>query len=364
MKKTCFTVASVNYKPYIKALAASIAETNPDVLFFALLIDRKTKDNIAKADEILCYTYWLEDIVEQDWLKKVRSLYTPFELCNATKVYGHRIARDKVGADTWLYLDSDILILSSLSPVFEEAKDASIILYPHANTAMPSSGSLSQELDWLRYGTYNGGTVLCRKGSETDKFLSWFEERLKFFSLDRHDGIYVDQKWLDLVPALFSQVAISRLKQFNVAYWNFHERTLSMNEDGVICVDQIPVIAYHFSKWKFANPNIVMGSSRYKDPKVWDVLANKYKQALIKAGIDPSGNLPMYSDYCSTANKLQRREWQKRIMFLDSVGRQKQKGGSLQELFKFLLKEIIENTKYIFKNIALFVDVLKSFIRF
>lgn len=44
---------------------------------------------------------------------------------------------------------------------------------------------------------------------------------------DRDDGTFVDQKWMNFIPAFFpDDVCISHNEGLNVAIWNLHEREL------------------------------------------------------------------------------------------------------------------------------------------
>ena len=45
--------------------------------------------------------------------------------------------------------------------------------------------------------------------------------------------MHYDQRWLDLVPALFDDVHIVRDPGCNVAYWNLPERYVTLTPNGI-----------------------------------------------------------------------------------------------------------------------------------
>ena len=64
---------------------------------------------------------------------------------------------------------------------------------------------------------------------------------------DRHDGLHVDQKWINLVPSLFNdRVHVARNAEYNVAFWNLHERSVDVKGDSYYIGEQ-PLVFFHFA---------------------------------------------------------------------------------------------------------------------
>jgi hypothetical protein len=61
-------------------------------------------------------------------------------------------------------------------------------------------------------------------------------------------GIFVDQKWCNLVPCLFENVKVLRDPGCNVASWNLSCRTVSIGSDGIIMCNEVPLKFFHFTK--------------------------------------------------------------------------------------------------------------------
>ena len=77
-------------------------------------------------------------------------------------------------------------------------------------------------------GVYNLGYVSLAPGTEVDRLLDWWAERLRRdCRVDPVWGYFVDQRWFDLAPGFLSDLAIVREPEYNVAYWNLQERKLS-----------------------------------------------------------------------------------------------------------------------------------------
>ena len=74
-------------------------------------------------------------------------------------------------------------------------------------------------------------------------------------------GYFVDQRWFDLAPGFLSDLAIVRDPQYNLAYWNLHERQLEYT-DGIYSVDGRPLGFFHFSGFDPAHPPVL---SRHQD---------------------------------------------------------------------------------------------------
>ncbi len=61
-------------------------------------------------------------------------------------------------------------------------------------------------------------------------------------------GLFTDQRYCDLVPALFDGVYVDRDPGNNVASWNLSRRTLRFDKDGTLLVNDRPLGFYHFTK--------------------------------------------------------------------------------------------------------------------
>jgi hypothetical protein len=126
--------------------------------------------------------------------------YDIMELNTAVKpfMFQHLLG---MGHQTILYFDPDIQIFSRLDQILESLQDgASFVPTPHL--CAPAEGSAyPDDIGILRAGVYNLGFLGVHACPEADSILAWWGRRLQYQCLDAQDiGIFVDQKFMDLVP--------------------------------------------------------------------------------------------------------------------------------------------------------------------
>jgi hypothetical protein len=110
-------------------------------------------------------------------------------------------------------------------------------------------GILDNEVSSLRYGIYNLGFLGIRADSEGRAFANWWAQRCIDYCYDDLPlGLFVDQKWCDLIPAFFDNVRVVRDPGYNVASWNLSTRHISIERDGQILVNGSPLRFFHFTK--------------------------------------------------------------------------------------------------------------------
>jgi hypothetical protein len=153
-------------------------------------------------------------------------------------------------ADKVFYLDPDVAVLGTLTSLVEALDDHSIILTPHQVTHEQSTlAILDNEVASLQHGTYNLGFLGVRNDATGRSFAQWWRDRLVSYCYDDIcGGLFVDQRWCDLVPAYFDRVGIIRDAGCNVASWNLSQRRLSISASGEVSVNGVPLRFFHFTK--------------------------------------------------------------------------------------------------------------------
>ena len=256
-----FTIVAKNYTGLAQVLEASVRR-NSDADFFIFVADewkaagqfqQALPANVLTAREVL-------GIGREEW-EQMAFKYNLVEFCTAIKAACFQYLFGK-GYDQLLYLDPDVYVFNPLQPVFDQLKEASIVVTPHIlNVQTLFKGNYNDYL-FLLNGTFNLGFLGLKRSATTDQFLAWWHHRLKehsFFDNDR--GTATDQKWMNLLPALFApdDFVISRHRGMNVAPWNFHERKIVV-EDGVFYVkdrdndssSKEPLLFVHFSGYDYS----------------------------------------------------------------------------------------------------------------
>jgi glycosyltransferase involved in cell wall biosynthesis len=237
------TIIARNYLAQARVLADSYLEYEPDGRFFLLVVDG-LPDGVQLSPSITVLgpnDLGLKDFTEMAFQ------YDITELCTAVK--GALMSRilQNFDVDALVYFDPDIAIFRPLDEMWALLEQSNIVLIPHLLDPIPLDGNRPSEQDILIAGAYNLGFLGLRASAETNKFLDWWRERLRdLCRIDIAHGLFVDQKWIDLVPSLFRGTTILRDDTYDVAYWNLHSRDLEQHGDGVL-INGRPLSFFHFS---------------------------------------------------------------------------------------------------------------------
>jgi hypothetical protein len=241
------TIVARNYLPYARVLADSFLDHHPGATCHVLVLDGAPPPG-APAN----VRYWTPGTVGIPDLPELAAGYEITEL--ATAVKPGFLARLLAEAQDLVYLDPDIRIYAPLTTVAEQLERAPIVLNPHLSQPLPDDGGRPDDQDILLAGAYNLGFLAVRRGAETDRLLAWWSRHLKdACRIDIPAGLFVDQRWIDLVPGLFD-VAILRDPGCNVAYWNLPHRVLR-RDPGRVLVDGEPLRFFHFSGFDRTRPD-------------------------------------------------------------------------------------------------------------
>ncbi len=288
MTRAACTIVSLNYLPYARVLCDSFLRHHPAWKFYVLLVDRLPSDfeRLSERFEIIT--------VEELNIKDFSSLafkYDILELNTSVKPTFLKtlLARD---IDQVVYLDPDILICNVIDSVLDALAGHAIVLSPHALSPSPDDGQ--SELIALWSGVFNLGFIAVKRCVEADRFLSWWENRChKLAFNERRAGMFVDQKWISLVPCFFDPVKILRNPGCNMAHWNLHERQLSRDGDIWMVNCRYPLEFFHFSGLSVdGGDEISKFTGRYNLANRADLrlIFEEYRSQLIDNG---------FRDYCS-----------------------------------------------------------------
>jgi hypothetical protein len=249
MKVHCFTSFSFSYLAKARVLGWSLKRFHPDWLFTACITDREPDGfTFDLAKEPFDAVVWAHDLPVpnvQAWLFG----HDVVEACTAVKGPMLRLLTE-TDVDKVFYLDPDIAVFNSLLPMVEMLDHSSILLTPHQLAPEETREAVfDNEICSLIHGTYNLGFVAIRNQGEGLRFAHWWNDRLLEFCVDdKASGIFVDQKWCDLVPAYFDGVRIVRDPGYNVASWNLSHRKISSGTDGTLLVNGQPLRFFHYTK--------------------------------------------------------------------------------------------------------------------
>jgi len=288
-----FTIASKNYISAAGVLAASFRERHPNGHFIIILCDRIENYDVEKyaggAEVIEASKLGIPDF--ETFVYR----YSIMELNTAVKPFAFEYLFRTRAYDTIIYLDPDIWIHRPLDRISAALNTADIALIPHMRRPFFDQESPS-DVSIVQSGTYNLGFIGLRRGAVADRLLSWWSEKLFMDCVvDIPRGLFVDQKWIDLVPGFFPSHAIIHDPTYNVAYWNLHERTLSVSDDGAYIVEGVPLTFFHFSGYSPFEPTQLSKHQNRHDMRWHPALRRlhqDYGQLLFANGYDVTAHWP------------------------------------------------------------------------
>ena len=127
---------------------------------------------------------------------------------------------------------------------------------------MDDDGKKPGERHVLESGIYNAGFMGLRNDATVERFIAWWSRRCYDKCIDDiRQGLFVDQRWLDLVPGMFDGVHILRHAGYNVGHWGLTHRRVEAHEGGMR-VNGVPLAFFHFSGLDVEKPEII---SRHQD---------------------------------------------------------------------------------------------------
>lgn len=161
------------------------------------------------------------------------------------------------GIEEVTYLDADMMFFSSPEPIFDEAKDASVIITPHR---------FSKNIQYKEcYGLYNVSWMTFSNNREGMDCLCWYRKSCLEWCKDILEADrFADQKYLNFFPEKFSGVHILHHAGAGVAPWNLEDSSFSERGSGPY-VNGVPLIFYHAHGFKrIRGPFFSSGLERYE----------------------------------------------------------------------------------------------------
>jgi hypothetical protein len=245
------TIAARNRMAHVRVLADSLAEHHDPGSLTVFLID--DLDGAVAGSEPDLHILTPEDVfADIHEFHRMAGIYSVIEL--ATAVKPTLLERLLKQSSEVLYLDPDVLILSSIADLQPRIREHSIVLTPHYTEPPTGEGAIDWEFQTMIRGVFNCGFIAV--SHHAGDFLAWWKERVArhcFYAPD--EGYFVDQVWVDMVPSYF-EYEILRDPGWNVAPWNTSTRTVSFT-DGRYLVNGTPLRFFHFSAFEPEQPYLL-----------------------------------------------------------------------------------------------------------
>lgn len=241
MKQIAFTIIKANYLAQAQILYKSAQKYLPELDFYIYLLDCEREE----IEEIKTFSlsqkisppdiFWtklrfkneIKRINVDDYFQK----YNSTEFCTSVKPSIFLELITEFGQNYFYsYFDPDIEFFSDCQNFFKKAAEHSFWLIPHFLTP-PEDNYQPSSIDILASGNYNFGYLgINPTYPESLKGLYWWERQLKNKCvINLPSQIFVDQKWGSLF-ANYPHSGICYAPEYNVGYWNLHERYLTKKD--------------------------------------------------------------------------------------------------------------------------------------
>lgn len=238
-----FTICSKNFFAYAHTLFDSVREHYPDANFYVALCDRR--DGMIEREREPFEIIELDQL-DIPALPGMIERYNITELNTSIKPFVFDYLFSRCGEENVVYVDPDILIISPLREVEELlAQGAEAVMTPHVLD--PAEGVEIDDIKMLQLGVYNLGFLALRRTPRVIEIVRWWARRLEYACvIDLPQGLFVDQKWADLLPAYIPGARILQHPGYNVAYWNLQQRDVRRSS-GIWTSNGLPLRFVHFS---------------------------------------------------------------------------------------------------------------------
>jgi Glycosyl transferases group 1 len=277
------TIIAKNYLPMARVLAESFQKRYPAFPFIVLFLD--STEALVDRDSEPFFSLEAGSLPIPN-LPGLLFKYNVLEASTAVKPYLLEHLFSVHNFPKLLYLDPDILITAELPELLQALDRFQIVLTPHIMSPYGDDKSPS-DLDILRAGSYNLGFIGLRNTEVTARLIRWWQSKVYHHCLHAVElGLFVDQRWMDMVPSLFESVHVLRHPGYNVAYWNLHERKVEFRGDDIF-VNGEACRFFHFSGFDPYHPERV---SKHQNRFTWKQIGEArklfqhYRELLLSKG--------------------------------------------------------------------------------
>lgn len=286
-----FTCAACNYIPKVRLLFQSINKYHSDWVLHLALADELPK-HIDLSQEPFNHIWPIDTLDIPHW-RGWAFCHNIVELSTAIKPFALLKLMELPYANKIIYMDPDTVAFSKIDDILDALNESSLLLTPHLTEPETNiQAIMDNEICSLKHGIYNLGFIGISVNDESKRFAKWWAERLYHFCrADIKNGLFTDQRWIDLVPAFFEGVAIMRSPRHNVASWNLTHRRISGDFITGFFVNDEPLGFYHFTGFDSGAHDIMVLKNIGVNDSV-TMLLNWYKTRTQELSKDPFASLP------------------------------------------------------------------------
>ena len=236
-----FTSICANYGHKARVLAASVKKHIPDARFLVCLTEREIPAAFTK-DHCFDRIVLAKDMWEGNFDRFIFK-HDIVEASTAVKgAFFQWLMKEYPNEDAYVYLDPDCRVYSDFVELREMLRRKSAVLCPH----LLHPGNIDMELSSTAHGVYNLGFLAVNGSGQARRLVDWWAERLYLYCYDDiANGIFTDQKWMDLAPCFFD-VEIMHHYGYDYAPWGLQGTTIRKDKNAWM-IQEMPLRFIHFS---------------------------------------------------------------------------------------------------------------------
>ena len=284
------TIIAKNYLAHARALHRSLRTQHPEALLYVLLVDEVEERFEPTAEEFILVPLRALDPPAR---LELCFRYELLELCTAVKPLFLRWLFAE-GHSKLVFLDPDVWVYRPLDEVLGWLDRWDVILTPHL-TARVDDGGFPDERLMLLVGAYNLGFLALARSAAVDGLLDWWWAHCeRDCLLEMQRGLFLDQKWMNLVPGMLDRVLVLRHPGYNLAHWNLNHRALTGPPAGPLVNGQ-PLYFLHGSSVDPLDPSrLACPQTRYEwlDGEPLLGMLRSYSAELLAAGYQSCRSWP------------------------------------------------------------------------
>ncbi|MDP7978903.1 glycosyltransferase [Bacillus sp. WLY-B-L8] len=189
--------------------------------------------------------------VENQELLNVKNQRSLKEYCWTLKApFCLHILKHYPEVDHIIYCDADMYFFSNPNIILSEWWKYSVFLCPQRGTT---------ELESI-HGMYQAGLIGFKNDKNGEEILEWWRDKCIEYCEDKYEmefNRWGDQKYLNHIPDVFSNIKIMDQKGINAAPWNVilnNQDTIRVKNNKIFVTDD-ELIAFHFGSMQIFNMN-------------------------------------------------------------------------------------------------------------
>jgi hypothetical protein len=288
----CSTITKSRLYQFLALLVSLDKVRKGKFRFFVLCVDDETYNVLKKMN-------WnnVTIIHEKELSESVRSLKQErkiHEYCWTLKpVLLETVFNQNPKVMRVTFMDSDLYFWEDPEIIFKEQENASVLLSREEKYRPEWKQSFVRKIKNIT-GEYNSGFISFKRDEVGMSCVQWWKEKTaEACRIDPVKGIFGDQKYLDDMSKLFTNVCDITTAGVNIGPWNYLKYTFTQKDD-LIWINQNKLIFYHFSGVRVVNQENkveLIHNSPVNTPFVFTIYQNLLTQLMkLVQHIEPSFN--------------------------------------------------------------------------